>query len=96
MRRKVYGKEKIVLCAKCERVATVKNKDNYPVCYKHQKSDDITWFCACGKQLEVCIGKYGTYFRCESCGNISYNRAREINFDMKKQKYKVNLALLRK
>ena len=35
--------------------------------------------CACGEWLEVLSGKWGPYFRCINCGNITFKKGMEMN-----------------
>ena len=43
--------------------------------------------CICGEWLDIKNGKYGPYFFCMQCGNISFSKAIEVNPQvMKKDK----------
>ena len=76
---KRYGQSKVDLCPFCRKVATIKNKQQIPVCYKHKASilKDLT--CFCGDYLELKDGKFGIYFNCNNCGNMNIRKALEMN-----------------
>jgi len=35
--------------------------------------------CVCGEWLDIKKGKYGPYFHCLNCGNVSFKKGLEIN-----------------
>lgn len=76
---KRYGQSKIDKCPFCERTATTKNLQGIPVCESHKKNNLENLKCACGEWLDVQTGKYGAYFRCFNCGNVSFQKAMEMN-----------------
>ena len=78
---KKYGSYRIERCPFCDNHATANNDQKIPVCAKHRnkKLPDIK--CQCNNYLDLMSGKYGPYFKCIKCGNISWSRAMEINND---------------
>ncbi len=76
--KKVYGQSMERTCPFCHKIATQKNPQGLNVCYQHTKQvmEDIK--CACDKWLEQRVGKFGPYFNCMKCGNISYAKAMEM------------------
>lgn len=75
---KRWGEYQVKNCAFCGRMATQKNETGVEVCYQHIKSvfDDIK--CTCGSWLEQRAGKFGAYFNCLKCGNVSFAKAQEM------------------
>ncbi len=69
---KRYGQSKVNNCPFCGKVAIVNNDQGIPVCQDHRDKTIPAIRCYCGKYLELCKGKYGPYFRCTDCGNISF------------------------
>lgn len=80
---KKYGSYKVDLCPFCRKNATVKNPQQVPVCSSHGKSILRDLSCLCGDFLELRDGKYGPYFSCMNCGNISLRKAMERNPQIK-------------
>ena len=76
---KKYGSYKVELCPFCRKNATVNNPQQIPVCSGHAKSILKELSCLCGDILELRDGKYGIYFNCMNCGNISLKKALEMN-----------------
>ena len=76
---KRYGQSKTDKCPFCGMQATMQNSDGVPVCRKHTGSSLGDMMCACGEPLELRNGKFGPYFFCESCGNINFRKALEMN-----------------
>lgn len=77
---RVYGESKTIICPFCEKEAYEKNKQKIPVCKNHKSKllrEDFK--CICGQYLLLCEGKYGPYFKCNTCGNINLNKAIELN-----------------
>lgn len=76
--KKIYGQSYQTRCF-CGKLATSKNKQGIPVCHrcKTSKLKDIK--CACGKHLELRNGKFGPYFNCLNCGNVSFRKALALN-----------------
>ncbi len=81
---KRWGEYQVKYCAFCGRMATQKNVTGVEVCYQHIKSvfEDIT--CTCGSWLEQRAGKFGAYFNCLKCGNVSFAKAMEMKAITKK------------
>jgi len=79
MKRKIYGVSREDNCPFCGRRATTKNEQGMPVCVQHKSSllDDMK--CVCGKYLEMRTGKYGLFFSCIKCGNMSMRKVFEFN-----------------
>ncbi len=77
-RKKTYGEYKVSYCPFCEKIATSKNEQGLDVCRIHtqQKMEEIK--CTCGSWLETRSGKFGPYFNCVKCGNISYHKGMEM------------------
>ena len=76
---KRYGKSKEILCPFCEHQSITKNKQGVPVCEKHRNKELPEFTCACGDWLELRTGKFGSYFHCIKCGNISFDKGLELN-----------------
>ena len=72
--KKVYGKSKIESCPFCGKMATQKNAQGVAVCRLHLKETVEDRKCQCGKWLELKSGKFGPYFNCLNCGNLSYEK----------------------
>ena len=75
---KRYGDSKIVHCPFCGKMATQKNEQGLEVCPAHRQQTLEEIKCTCGKWLEQHSGKFGAYFHCVSCGNISFRKAMEM------------------
>ena len=78
MRRKVYGSYQTPKCAICGKLATAKNKQGLEVCRLHKEDELDSIKCTCGSWLDIRQGKYGSYFNCINCGNISFRKGMEI------------------
>jgi ribosomal protein L37AE/L43A len=80
---KRYGESHIDNCPFCGKIAVTKNSQGVPVCRSHteEKLQDIR--CVCGEWLDLLEGKYGPYFRCMRCGNISFKKGIEANSNFK-------------
>ena len=76
---KQYGQSKIENCPFCGNRATTTNNQDVPVCQKHKDKDMVDLKCICGEWLDIKKGKYGPYFFCMQCGNISFSKAIEVN-----------------
>ncbi len=76
---KRYGESRVDRCPFCERMATTKNPQDIPVCESHKKRNLTDLRCACGEYLDPASGKWGPYFRCLNCGNISFSKGLEMN-----------------
>ena len=89
-RRKVYGASKVDKCPFCSKQATVRNKQGLPVCSAHKDTSLEGVKCVCGEVLDLRVGKWGPYFNCINCGNITYRKAMEINSHAKFKVQKKN------
>jgi hypothetical protein len=76
---KRYGLSKVDVCPFCGKHATAKNDQDIPVCQQHRQRRIQQWTCACGEPLDLLQGKFGAYFSCINCGNISFAKAFEMN-----------------
>lgn len=76
---KRYGESKREVCPFCGQQATTVNGQKIPVCRMHTSSVLGEMRCICGKMLEAKTGKYGLYFSCSRCGNVTLKRALEVN-----------------
>jgi len=72
--KKEYGKYQTDNCPFCGGIATQKNAQGIAVCRSHLQSQMEDRRCVCGKWLELCSGKYGPYFFCLNCGNVSLSK----------------------
>jgi hypothetical protein len=74
MRKKIYGSYQTKSCPFCGNTATTANPQKIPVCQKHKSKilEDIK--CACGEWLDIKSGKFGAYFYCINCKNISLEK----------------------
>ncbi|MBU0665877.1 MAG: hypothetical protein ABIC91_03255 [Nanoarchaeota archaeon] len=88
-RKKVYGEYKKDICPFCEKQATSINQQGVPVCQQHKTEELPLMKCVCGETLDLKTGKFGAYFHCMNCGNISFHKAMDINpkinFERKKE-----------
>ena len=76
---KKYGQSKIDRCPFCDKTAVMKNSQDVPVCVQHKNAKLENLKCICGEWLDVSSGKYGPYFRCLNCGNVSFTKGLEMN-----------------
>ena len=76
--RKEYGQSREDSCPFCGKRATFENKDGLLVCLDHKNESMPLIRCACGDILEQRAGKFGPYFNCMACGNISFAKAMEL------------------
>ena len=76
--RKVYGSYKTVSCVFCGKLAMNKNERGLEVCAEHKERVMNNIKCTCGSLLEMRDGKFGTFFSCVNCGNISLRKALEM------------------
>ena len=84
MRRpKRYGESMVDNCPFCGKIAIVKNKQGVPTCSAHKNEKLKEMKCICGSWLEFRKGKFGPYFFCIKCGNISFRKAIEANASSK-------------
>ena len=75
MYKKRYGASMAEKCPFCHREATARNSQKVPVCERHRKELLREIKCLCGSALELKTGKYGPFFNCLNCGNISLRKA---------------------
>ena len=78
-KRKVYGQTGSDGCPFCGKNSTTVNEQKIPVCKDHKTSILGDMKCICGDYLDIKIGKYGLYFNCFKCGNVTKRKAFEIN-----------------
>lgn len=76
---KQYGKSQINECPFCGKQVVVKNDQGIPVCKEHKDKKLKNLKCACGEWLDIKQGKWGPYFVCINCGNISFKKGVNIN-----------------
>lgn len=76
--RKEYGRSREDGCPFCGKRATVENDDGLLVCHAHKNESLPLIRCACGDILDQKAGKFGPYFSCFQCGNISFSKAMEL------------------
>jgi len=76
---KKYGQSKVDKCPFCQKHATAINSQKVPVCQLHKNEALGNLRCACGSLLETLHGKFGVFFSCLKCGNISLKKALELN-----------------
>ena len=75
---KRYGQSKQNNCPFCGKTATAQNRQGIPVCVAHREQQFPEIKCMCGKWLELLSGKWGPYFRCINCGNVSWSKGMEL------------------
>ncbi len=79
--KKVYGASKVDKCPFCGKQAVTENSAGVPVCLTHKDASLPELKCICGEWLDVQSGKFGPYFRCMRCGNVSWSKAMRANPD---------------
>ena len=89
-RKKVYGESRIDNCPFCGRRALTKNSEGVPVCADHKNKSLPRMKCVCGEPLDVMEGKWGAYFNCINCGNISFRKGLDMNPPIEQEKPKDN------
>ena len=77
-RKKTYGQYKTAECPFCGKQATQKNEEGIEVCRLHTKEKLPEIKCTCGSWLELRVGKFGPYFNCLNCGNINFEKGKEM------------------
>lgn len=77
--KKSYGTYQRTLCPFCKKEATTKNSQKLPVCHTHKNSILGDMKCICGNYLIIMQGKFGIFFNCIKCGNVSPSKVFEIN-----------------
>ena len=76
---KKYGQSKVDKCPFCDKHATTANRQKVPVCQAHKDEYLDGLKCACGSTLDVLHGKFGAFFSCIKCGNMSLKKVMEMN-----------------
>jgi hypothetical protein len=76
---KRYGESKRDACPFCKRQALTSNAEGVPVCIDHKNSSLPDLKCVCGSILTQLKGKFGIFFNCMKCGNVSQSRVFEMN-----------------
>ena len=76
---KKYGHGRNERCPFCGNQAIALNPQGVPTCTRHSTNSLENLRCACGKELTPMQGKYGMFFNCINCGNISLRKVLEIN-----------------
>ena len=76
---KKYGQSKIDRCPFCQKQATTMNRQKVPVCSSHKEEHLGDLKCACGSTLDILHGKFGIFFSCIKCGNMSLKKVLELN-----------------
>ena len=82
---KRYGESRINNCPFCGKASVTKNSQGIPVCQNHKDEELKDLKCVCGEWLDITQGKWGPYFRCMNCGNISFKKGMEMNPKGKKE-----------
>jgi hypothetical protein len=77
-KKKKYGEYMTRGCTFCGSQATQKNENGVYVCHRHLEEKLAEIKCTCGSWLEQKSGKFGPYFNCLNCGNVSYFKAMEM------------------
>jgi ribosomal protein L37AE/L43A len=66
-------------CIICGEFATKYNDQQLPLCKKHETYSLMNMNCPyCKAPLEALRSKYGTFFNCIKCGNISLHRMKQM------------------
>ncbi len=78
-RKKTYGESKTTKCPFCERPATARNNQAVPVCETHRNEPLRDMKCVCGGPVEILVGKWGPYGKCDRCGNVSWHKILEMS-----------------
>jgi hypothetical protein len=77
--RKIFRKSRLDKCPFCYKRAIAKNKQGLYVCNDHKNTILKNIKCVCGEVLELRNGKYGPYFYCFNCGNMSLKKGLKFN-----------------
>src|SRR3989338_1422919 len=75
--RKVIGQYQVSECPFCGKRALAVNSQKVPVCVEHKSKIIPEKRCSCGSWLAILHGKYGPFFNCVKCGNMSYTKGNE-------------------
>jgi len=76
---KRYGQSQVTNCVFCGKQATTQSKEGVPVCTVHKNVGLPLLKCLCGEYVDPMLGKWGLYFRCLRCGNVSSKKIFENN-----------------
>lgn len=74
-----YGQSRVDSCPYCGAQATGENEFGVPTCRHHIKMDMPPLKCYCGDWLDVLKGKWGPFFSCLNCGNMSWSKGLGAN-----------------
>jgi len=75
---KKYGESRFDKCPFCGNRAIAKNKQRLLVCSEHKNFILPDIKCVCGSWLEIRTGKYGPYFFCINCGNLTLRKGLQL------------------
>jgi hypothetical protein len=65
-------------CFFCGKMSTVYNEQGIPMCREHKDYEALNLKCpACGTELEIMKSKWGKFFNCFRCGNVSMFKAKQ-------------------
>ena len=81
--RKRYRESRIDKCPFCGKMGVIKNNQGVPVCINHKGNELKDLKCVCGEWLDIKQGKWGPYFHCMNCGNVSFKKGLEMNPQVK-------------
>ncbi len=76
---KRYGESRNQDCPFCGKQSITQNEQGIPTCLEHKNESLDGFKCICGEWLDVKFGKWGPYFHCMRCGNVSWSKGMEIN-----------------
>lgn len=76
---KRYGQSRADNCPFCGKKGIAQNPQKIPVCLAHKNEYLSNMKCACGSWLDVLSGKWGPYFNCMKCGNLSWSKGMSLN-----------------
>ncbi len=76
---KRYGRSQIKKCPFCGKQVTTVSKEGVPVCTSHKNASLGKLVCLCGEFVYPVSGKWGLYFECPHCGNVSARKIFENN-----------------
>ncbi len=93
---KRYGMSREDECPFCGKKPTTKNSQGFPVCTEHKSSQVEDKKCSCGRFLELRTGKFGVFYNCIKCGNMSVKKAFEMDEFMRKRQEKKDDFILQK
>lgn len=90
---KRYGESMIENCPFCGRQAIIKNPQGIAVCKDHKDKMLPEMKCVCGSYLMMQREKFGVFFNCLKCGNMSMKKVLELNPNiMNAEKIKEKIA----